>query len=309
MAPGGLAEQGETSASSSARPGRRCAARGRGASRPSRARHPRVARRKWVEEPSSSSGDTTSNPFGFATALATFARNFVRAIPTVIGRPTSSRIRSRNRAAICKGCPASVRARGRRGTPRRSTAPRRAASCPRRPRTRPCSPRSRPPFARVPRPLAAEARAAGRPSLLMPPLPVARREHDPRRRRSRAARAGADRHAARPRRRRRRGRRAESSRARRTHVRITTTARQGRLGRGQCPTLGRGVRRAGGSRASWYEPIPAVSLELVEALGVSPEAAVIDVGGGGSFLADELVGRGFTDVTVLDISTAALAAT
>ena len=41
---------------------------------------------------------------------------------------------------------------------------------------------------------------------------------------------------------------------------------------------------------SWYEPIPAVSLELVEALGVSPEAAVIDVGGGGSFLADELVG-------------------
>jgi len=60
---------------------------------------------------------------------------------------------------------------------------------------------------------------------------------------------------------------------------------------------------------SWYEPIPAVSLEFVEALGVAPEAAVIDVGGGGSFLADELVGRGFTDVTVLDISAAALAAT
>ena len=60
---------------------------------------------------------------------------------------------------------------------------------------------------------------------------------------------------------------------------------------------------------SWYEPIPAVSLELVEALGVSPEAAVIGVGGGGSFLADELVGRGFTDITVLDISAAALAAT
>jgi 2-polyprenyl-3-methyl-5-hydroxy-6-metoxy-1,4-benzoquinol methylase len=60
---------------------------------------------------------------------------------------------------------------------------------------------------------------------------------------------------------------------------------------------------------SWHEPIPAVSLELVEALGVSPDAAVIDVGGGGSFLADELVGRGFTDVTVLDISAAALDAT
>ena len=60
---------------------------------------------------------------------------------------------------------------------------------------------------------------------------------------------------------------------------------------------------------SWYQAAPAVSLELVEGLGVSPESAVIDVGGGGSFLADELVGRGFTDLTVLDVSAAALAAT
>ena len=60
---------------------------------------------------------------------------------------------------------------------------------------------------------------------------------------------------------------------------------------------------------SWYQAAPAVSLELLEALGVSPEAAVIDVGGGGSFLADELVARGYTDVTVLDISAAALDAT
>ena len=60
---------------------------------------------------------------------------------------------------------------------------------------------------------------------------------------------------------------------------------------------------------SWYQVAPAVSLELVEALGVSPESAVIDVGGGTSFLADELVGRGFADVTVLDVSAAALAAT
>ena len=52
-----------------------------------------------------------------------------------------------------------------------------------------------------------------------------------------------------------------------------------------------------------------MSLELVEALGVSPEVAVIDVGGGGSFLADELVARGFTDITVLDVSAAALDAT
>jgi 2-polyprenyl-3-methyl-5-hydroxy-6-metoxy-1,4-benzoquinol methylase len=60
---------------------------------------------------------------------------------------------------------------------------------------------------------------------------------------------------------------------------------------------------------SWYQAGPAVSLELVAALGISPEAAVIDVGGGGSFLAEELVARGFTAVTVLDISAAALDAT
>ena len=60
---------------------------------------------------------------------------------------------------------------------------------------------------------------------------------------------------------------------------------------------------------SWYQAAPTVSLGLVEALGVSPDAPVIDVGGGGSFLADELVARDFTDVTVLDISEAALDAT
>jgi 2-polyprenyl-3-methyl-5-hydroxy-6-metoxy-1,4-benzoquinol methylase len=55
--------------------------------------------------------------------------------------------------------------------------------------------------------------------------------------------------------------------------------------------------------------VPAVSLELVEALGVSPDAAVIDVGGGGSFLAAELLARGFTDITVLDLAKTALDAT
>ncbi len=39
---------------------------------------------------SSPSGGTTSRPSGLATPLATLARNFVRATPTVIGSPTSS---------------------------------------------------------------------------------------------------------------------------------------------------------------------------------------------------------------------------
>jgi 2-polyprenyl-3-methyl-5-hydroxy-6-metoxy-1,4-benzoquinol methylase len=52
-----------------------------------------------------------------------------------------------------------------------------------------------------------------------------------------------------------------------------------------------------------------MSLELVGLLGVQPTSAVIDVGGGGSFLADELVARGFGDVTALDVSATALDAT
>jgi hypothetical protein len=78
-------------------------------------------------------------------------------------------------------------------------------------------------------------------------------------------------------------------------------------------TFGRHWEHAYASRAldqlSWYQAAPAVSLELIDALGVSRDSAVLDVGGGGSFLADELVIRGFTDVTVLDLSTAALDAT
>src|ERR687898_432631 len=50
-------------------------------------------------------GGTTSNPSGFATALATLARNFVRATPTVIGSPTRSRTSRRSRSAIFTGAP------------------------------------------------------------------------------------------------------------------------------------------------------------------------------------------------------------
>jgi len=64
-----------------------------------------------------------------------------------------------------------------------------------------------------------------------------------------------------------------------------------------------------GIGVSWYQAVPAVSLELVETLGVSRDTAVIDVGGGGASLAHELVERGFTDITVLDISQEALDAT
>jgi 2-polyprenyl-3-methyl-5-hydroxy-6-metoxy-1,4-benzoquinol methylase len=65
----------------------------------------------------------------------------------------------------------------------------------------------------------------------------------------------------------------------------------------------------GAENVSWHQSVPAVSLELIDALGVPSNAAVLDVGGGGSALAGELVGRGFSDVTALDVSAVALDAT
>jgi SAM-dependent methyltransferase len=57
---------------------------------------------------------------------------------------------------------------------------------------------------------------------------------------------------------------------------------------------------------SWFQATPRVSLDLIESLGAARESSVIDVGGGPSFLVDELVARGYTDLTVLDISAVAL---
>jgi 2-polyprenyl-3-methyl-5-hydroxy-6-metoxy-1,4-benzoquinol methylase len=57
---------------------------------------------------------------------------------------------------------------------------------------------------------------------------------------------------------------------------------------------------------SWYRPHLDTSLALIERVAPSHSAAVIDVGGGTSTLVDDLVRRGYTNVTVLDISETAL---
>jgi 2-polyprenyl-3-methyl-5-hydroxy-6-metoxy-1,4-benzoquinol methylase len=57
---------------------------------------------------------------------------------------------------------------------------------------------------------------------------------------------------------------------------------------------------------SWYQSSPVTSLELVAELGVPTSARVIDVGGGASHLVDELVSRGYDDVSVLDVSSSAI---
>jgi len=51
-----------------------------------------------------------------------------------------------------------------------------------------------------------------------------------------------------------------------------------------------------------------VSLDLVDELTLTVDAAIIDVGGGASTIVDRLLARGHEDVTVLDVSARALAA-
>lgn len=58
---------------------------------------------------------------------------------------------------------------------------------------------------------------------------------------------------------------------------------------------------------SWYRQHLERSLAFIEGSGIDRTEGIIDVGGGASTLVDDLVGRGYRDVTVLDISTQAIA--
>jgi SAM-dependent methyltransferase len=57
---------------------------------------------------------------------------------------------------------------------------------------------------------------------------------------------------------------------------------------------------------SWYRPHLETSIELIERAAASHSAAIIDVGGGESTLVDDLLVRGYENVTVLDISQTAI---
>lgn len=57
---------------------------------------------------------------------------------------------------------------------------------------------------------------------------------------------------------------------------------------------------------SWYRPHLETSLRFIESAAPDGRDAIIDVGGGEATLVDDLVRRGHRDVTVLDISAAAI---
>jgi trans-aconitate methyltransferase len=64
--------------------------------------------------------------------------------------------------------------------------------------------------------------------------------------------------------------------------------------------------KKGENQVSWFQDTPTLSLDLIAKVGATPASAIIDVGGGASRLVDNLVNRGFENVTVLDLSEAAL---
>jgi SAM-dependent methyltransferase len=62
----------------------------------------------------------------------------------------------------------------------------------------------------------------------------------------------------------------------------------------------------GSDRVSWFRPHLDQSLAFLEAAKIDREAEIIDVGGGASTFVDDLLDRGYRNVTVLDLSETAL---
>lgn len=57
---------------------------------------------------------------------------------------------------------------------------------------------------------------------------------------------------------------------------------------------------------SWFQPTPKTSLDFINQFNLPITAKVIDIGGGDSLLVDHLLALGYQNITVLDISAAAI---
>jgi SAM-dependent methyltransferase len=57
---------------------------------------------------------------------------------------------------------------------------------------------------------------------------------------------------------------------------------------------------------SWYTPHLETSLNLIQKAASSKASAIIDIGGGEATLVDDLLSKGYTDISVLDISQKAI---
>lgn len=61
-----------------------------------------------------------------------------------------------------------------------------------------------------------------------------------------------------------------------------------------------------GTEVTWYQLKPVISLQLINELNLDTSDPIIDVGAGSSTLADFLIENGYSDLTLLDISSQAL---
>ncbi len=59
-------------------------------------------------------------------------------------------------------------------------------------------------------------------------------------------------------------------------------------------------------QVSWTQAVPRTSLDFIHGFQLSKNASIIDIGGGDSNLVDFLLQEGFVNITVLDISAAAI---
>jgi hypothetical protein len=50
----------------------------------------------------------------------------------------------------------------------------------------------------------------------------------------------------------------------------------------------------GERNVSWFQEMPTISLDLIRATGVGPDASIIDIGGGASRLVDALIVEGLS---------------
>jgi SAM-dependent methyltransferase len=64
--------------------------------------------------------------------------------------------------------------------------------------------------------------------------------------------------------------------------------------------------RKAADAVSWYRPHLERSLAFIENAGVPFDAGIIDVGGGAATLVDDLLVRGYSNLSVLDISTSSI---
>ncbi len=60
------------------------------------------------------------------------------------------------------------------------------------------------------------------------------------------------------------------------------------------------------TEVSWFQPEATVSLDLIGELSLPADAPILDVGAGASTLVDGLLARGLRDITLLDVTAAAL---